>query len=180
MRTRIPGAIDTTSRSRNWSRGLSPFFLGPVELYDGYEAKNVENGWQFSKVYADHIENGEPTSSYWTWAEWGWMQNRAYRYPMGKGTKPTYSLWDGEKLGYVEARKKIYCSLYARAVEHTDAFKKLKEIYAAAGDITLFDFDSYDLCDLNTSYQELLNCPDKKMGHGFVLGMLLDNERVWE
>lgn len=29
---------------------LSPFFLGPVSLYDGHVAKNVENAWQYAKV----------------------------------------------------------------------------------------------------------------------------------
>lgn len=37
--------INTTSRSKNWSRELSPFVLGPVDLYAGLIAKNVENAW---------------------------------------------------------------------------------------------------------------------------------------
>ncbi len=37
--------INTTSRSSNWSRGLSPFFLGPIYLYDGFVSKNIENAW---------------------------------------------------------------------------------------------------------------------------------------
>lgn len=32
------------------ARRLSPFFLGPVALYDGHVAKNVENAWQYSKA----------------------------------------------------------------------------------------------------------------------------------
>jgi len=177
-RTRRLGAIDTTSRSRNWSRGLSPFFLGPVDLYDGYISKNVENGWQFSKVYADHVdENQDPTSSYFTWAEWGWDQSWAKRYPKGKGAKPLYSYWDGEKLDYIEARKRIYCPLYSKAVENTETFTKLKRLYEE-GDILLFDFDCYD--PKGMSYEEILNCPTKKMGHAFVLAMMLEGERVWE
>ena len=35
--------INTTSRSTNWSKGLSPFFLGPCELGE-IKSKNVENG----------------------------------------------------------------------------------------------------------------------------------------
>jgi hypothetical protein len=41
--------INTTSRSNNWSRGLSPFFLGAVELYGDYIAKNVENAWHIRR-----------------------------------------------------------------------------------------------------------------------------------
>lgn len=35
--------INTTSRSNNWSVGLSPFLLGPVDLYGNYKSMNVEN-----------------------------------------------------------------------------------------------------------------------------------------
>jgi len=31
---------------------------------------------------------------------------------MGRGVKPLYSLWDGKKLGYIEARIAIYDPLY--------------------------------------------------------------------
>jgi hypothetical protein len=39
--------INTTSRSKDFGRGLSPFLVGPCNLYDGYVSKNAENGWQF-------------------------------------------------------------------------------------------------------------------------------------
>jgi len=87
--------INTTSRSQGWSRGLSPFFAGPVDLYGGYSARNVENAWQFSKVYKQHInEEGSPTEEYFEWAKRGWSDDWAHRYPMGKGAIPQYSWWD--------------------------------------------------------------------------------------
>ena len=168
--------INTTSRSDNWSRGLSPFFLGPVKLYGDYIAKNVENGYQFTKVYEEHIINGEPTPEYFEWAKNGWDNDKAERYPMGKGRKPLYSLWDGQKLNYIEARKKIYAPLYSKAVEKTEAFKKLKEMYDNGEKIALWDFDGYN----NKSYEEVINNPNKTMGHAFVLAMMLENQRVWE
>lgn len=76
--------VNTTSRSKDWSRGLSPFFVGPVELYDGRVAQNVENAWQFSKVYRkiysqQHIgPDGLPNEDYWKWAEAGWA-DEAFR-----------------------------------------------------------------------------------------------------
>lgn len=173
-------AINVTSRSAE-GRGLSPFLLGPVKLYGDYTAKNVENGWQFSKVYEHHIkEDGEPHEAYFQWATKGWSSLKAFRYPMGKGVYPAYSYWDGQKLTYVEARKKIYAPLYAGAVEHTDAFKKLKETYEREKEIWLWDFDGYDHLALNMTYTDVMNCDARKMGHCFVLGMLLQNERVWE
>jgi hypothetical protein len=105
-------AINCTSRSRNWSKGLSPFYLGPIKLYGDYVALNMENAWQFSKVYKQHMENGEPTEDYFDWAVDGWNDPKAQRYPMGKGARPEYSWWDGKKLPYIEARKQIYVPLW--------------------------------------------------------------------
>lgn len=73
---------------------------------------NMENAWQYAKVYKRHTSSlGNPTSDYWVWARQGWSSRIANRYPMGKGSKPEYSLWNGEKLGYIDARRKIYAPL---------------------------------------------------------------------
>lgn len=179
-RTKVTDYINTTSRSGNWSVGLSPFYLGPVDLYDGYVARNVENAWQYAKVYPQHVdEKGNPSIDYWTWAQYGWGKERADRYPMGKGAKPLYSYWDGRKLSYVEARKKIYAPIYAKAVEKTEAFKKLTEIYKEKGEIWLWDFDGYDHVKLGMTFKDVIDCETRKMGHAFVLAMMLQNERVW-
>jgi len=41
--------IMTVSVAKDWGKGLSPFFLGPCELYNNFIAKNVENAWQFTR-----------------------------------------------------------------------------------------------------------------------------------
>lgn len=181
FRSKVKDSINTTSRSTNWSKGLSPFFLGPVDLYSGYTAKNVENAWQFSKVYPEYAdEEGFPSSNYIEWAKKGWDDDLAHRYPAGKGRIPLYSWWDGEKLGYIEARKKIYAPLYSKAVEKTEAFKMLKDIYKSRENIWLWDFDGYDHHKLGMSYEEVINCTTRKMGHAFVLAMMLEDQKVWE
>ena len=173
--------IDTTSRSKHaWSKQLSPFFLGPIELYGGMTSKNMENAWQFSKVYKCHLNDlGLPTYEYTNWALKGWESKFAYRYPMGRGAKPEYSFWDGKIYTYIEARKKIYAPLYAKAVRETDAFKRLQTMVNAGLSIWLRDFDGYDHKALGMSYQDVINCESRKMGHAFVLGMMLENQEVW-
>lgn len=167
--------VYTVSRASAWSRGLSPFFCGPVKLYAGQVASNVENAWQFSKVYKQYIgADGNPTSEYFKWARTGWLDKRAHRYPMGKGAKPEYSWWDGEKLGYVEARKRIYVPLYARAVRKTVAYKKLRDLFNAGELIYLWDFDGYDNEALGLSMNDVINDPSKPMGHAFVLKKMLE------
>lgn len=173
--------INTTSRSTTWSKGLSPFFCGPVDLYGIYQAKNVENAWQYSKVYSQHVDAAQnPTEDYFLWAQTGWNKQKADRYPAGKGAKPLYSWWDGEKLLYIEARKRIYAPLYAKAVQQTEAFAELRKIYESGEDFCLWDFDGYDHVKKGMTYQDVLLNEKRKMGHAFVLAMLLDNQRVWE
>lgn len=175
--------INTTSRSDTWSRGLSPFYLGPVDLYGSYISKNVENAWQYSKVYKRHVGlDGNPKPEYFEWAKEGWLNHRAVRYPMGKGIKPEYSYWDGKQYSYTEARKQIYAPIYAWAVQRSAAFKQLKNLYSIVGedeDIYLWDFDGYNHKKWDKSYSDVINDPSKKMGHAFVLGMLLENKIAW-
>lgn len=167
--------INTTSRSKNWTRAFSPFFLGPCQLYDGMVAANVENSWQFCKVYKCHIdENGDPTERYWEWAKAGWSNPRAERFPMGKGAKPEYSLWNKQKLSYIEARNKIYVPLYYKAVKDLEEYKKLKELFNSGITIYLWDFDGYDYEKLGMSLIDVLNCPERTMGHAFVLARMLE------
>lgn len=93
---------------------------------------------------------------------------------MGKGAIPEYSWWNGEKLNYIEARKKIYIPIYARAVIKSSSFEKLLELYKTSEkDIYLLDFDGYNHIKKRKSIEEVINDPKEKMGHGFVIWMLL-------
>ena len=168
--------INTTSRSDNWSRGLSPFFLDGGALYGGYRAENVENAWQASKVYPEFVDrNGDPTPEYFKWADQIWKNKYAIRYPMGRGRIPEYSWWDGKKLSYIEARKKIYIPIYSRSVLKSDAFLQLSELYKKEErDIYLIDFDGYNHIKREKTLEEVINDPREKMGHAFVIYGLLN------
>ena len=172
--------INTTSRSSvPWSRGISPFYLGPIPLYEGAvcpQATNLENAWQFSKVYPVHMDaNNEPTEEYFAWAKAGWEDPKGHRYPMGKGKNPAYSLWAGEKLGYIDARKKIYIPLFARAVAASPAYARLLDLYKRNDNITLWDFDGYDHRSLKMTMKEVVNNDKRAMGHAFVIAHLLES-----
>lgn len=168
--------INTTSKSTNWSRGLSPFFVGQkIHLYGNFFATNLENAWQFSKLYKEFgDENGNPTDSYYRWAVKGWGDTFAHRYPMGKGAIPLCSMWNGKALNYIEARKKIYIPLYSKEVVKTNAYKQLKTLYDSGCNIALLDFDGYDYLKLGYTFKDVILDPKRKMGHAFVLAMLLE------
>lgn len=78
-------SINVTSRSEDdWSRALSPFLIGPVTI-NGCSARNVENAWQYSKVYPVHLdEEGNIRDEYYQWREAGYEAIGANRYPFGK------------------------------------------------------------------------------------------------
>lgn len=172
--------INTTSHSKvDWQVAFSPFYLGPVKLYDNFFSKNLENGWQYAKCYKEHVDiDGNPNEEYWNWATNGWNNPKAVRYPMGKGAKPEYSYWNGHKYGYVDARLKIYFPMYRDAVKHTEAFEILKEVHKKQN-IALWDFDGYDHEKMGMTLTEVLRNNKRPMGHAFVLkSMLLYDDDV--
>ena len=168
--------INTTSKTEtDWQRDLSPFHLGPCPLYWNLTSVRMENGWQYAKVYPEYDNNGEPTEEYFDWAITGWKNPWPVRYPMGKGKKPLYSWWGDKKYTYVEARKMIYVPLYSKAVIKTDGFYKLWSLYHSNDNKTIYlkDYDAYRHEDKNMTLTDVLNNENKKMGHAFVLMMLL-------
>ncbi len=165
--------IDTTSSSGQY-RDLSPFVLGPIDL-EYIHSETFENLWQFSKVYyPEHIDiDQSPNQDWYRWRHRGWLDKRAHRYPMGKGRKPEYSYWYGKKLDYIQARKTIYVPIYARFVKETDSFQRLLALYQSGKTIVLRDYDAYDHIKEGISLEEVLNNPNRKCGHAFVLAMML-------
>lgn len=93
---------------------------------------------------------------------------------MTKGAKPEYSIWDGEKLTYTQARRRIYIPLYSSAVRNTNAFKILSVFYKERGELTLWDFDAYNHRALGMTWDQVIDDPTRKCGHGFVLAMMLE------
>ena len=179
------GNPDTTMKE-----GLSPFFLGPVDTYDGLKAERFERAWQCSKVFAGFADaSGNPLPEWFAWRDRMWADasntdHMAIRFPAGKenanAKKTLYSYWkvDGEfkRLGYIDARKHIYLPVYAKAVVKTEAYRRLCSMRDEGKNLLLVDFDGYNrhLPRYNFTYNDVLHCPLLKMGHGFVLAMLLE------
>lgn len=169
-------SLDVTSRSNNWGRDFSPFNLGPVDLYDNYWSYNIENAFQFSKVYAEYAGlNDEPSQHYWEWAKGGWLNPKPIKYPLGAWSKHLYHWWAGKKINGIEAQNQIFLPLYKKAVINAPAFKKLKDFYNHSGkDIYLIDFEGYNHRYLEQSWDQVINNPDRPVGQAFALCMLLE------
>jgi hypothetical protein len=169
-------AHDVTTHG-TYFRPLSPMLLGPVPLYEGLCSRTMENAWQYAKVYPQHAgQDGWPGLEYWDWARAGWDNPRGVRYPMGKGAPPLYSLWAGERLDYIAARRRIYIPLYAQAVRfyQSGLLATLRQQARTSIGLVIQDFDAYDHRALGYSWDDVISDPDRKMGHGFVLAMMIE------
>jgi hypothetical protein len=168
----------TTSGGPNGSL-FSPMRLGPVRVYQGLGmnsfAKNVENAWQFSKVYPEHDNNGEPTEEWYDWRDKGFNDSWAHRYPMGKGAIPLYS-WVGKPIDYIKARKMIYTACYTTAVYNhiSEVFIRLVDLVKEYEQITFLDYDVYPgTTGDDLTFEEIINNPSIKMGHAYVLANMV-------
>ncbi|KKL75882.1 hypothetical protein LCGC14_2050430 [marine sediment metagenome] len=171
--------VDTTSGTSKDFKELSPFVLHAPP------AKRFENLWQFSKVYRQHLGvDGKPNADFYKWRAEGLVDTKPHRYPMGKGAKPEYTWWlkDGafQQLDYITARKLLYIPYYSRNVERTQSFINLFKLTIRCNldqvDLVLLDYDAYDHRALGMTLKDVVNNPNKKCGHAFVLVSLLTGE----
>ena len=186
--------VDCTSESADkvMREGLSPFYIGPVECYDGLQSQTFELAWQCAKVYPSKVDAaGEPTERYFQWRDMNWGKvyprdfpnKNAIRHPERPDDKSSdclYSRWkvggEFQKLKYIPARKAIYIPLYAKAVVKTEAYRRLVELRDSGKNLMLIDFDGYNIHHpkYNFTYNDAIHCNRLPMGHGFVLAMLLE------
>lgn len=109
-------------------------------------------------------------------------------------------------LDYIEARKKLYAPEYAKLIVNSESFKWLKSLLEQGKKIAIVDFDGFNYysdsakkqlynsyvnyCKKNNkevenqledylkikNMKEVINCSYIKMGHGFVIKMLLQGD----
>lgn len=167
--------VNCTSRSEDKWKNLSPFKKYKIKVYGDLYAQNVENLWQFSKVYSEFLDDKNNIKpEFYHWQQTGFNSSFAHRYPMGKGRKPEFLLWEnGLRLDYVEARNQVYFPKYKEFAYSTETFNELKALYKSGQNIAIRDFDVYRFDLLNMSFEDVKNCSTRKCGHGFVLYEML-------
>lgn len=188
-------------RGNSKYQALSPMILGPVMVdthvaslagparETGYHdekpyAFNIEDAWQCSKVFRDQVgADGYPMEDWYYWTKQGRASNYAQRH-RGKGLGPCqYSWFNREKLGYVEARKKLYCPWYAELVVKTKAFQDLKNRHDSGINLLLVEFDGIDRDDTRplteARLKTMLNDENQIFGHGLVLACVLMGIEPW-
>ncbi len=108
---------------------MSPFLIGPVVTKEEI-AKNFENMWQARKVWEKigsevHVgADGLPNEAWKKWHDTLVAKKEAVRRPNGY-EKPLYAWWEGEKLGVIEARKRIYIPFLQELYRAHPAYQQL-------------------------------------------------------
>lgn len=161
---------------------LSPYYLGPGVTDRGETYQNLQNLWEYSKVYGEFTDEFDnPTPDYWNWRAKGFADKVGRRYGTTADAKPIYYLWwrriegclvNAQRLGPVQARKKLFIPSYAKLVVETEGYKELKEEYDKGTKIALLDTNGY----LETNMVKVVNNPHVSMGHSFVIKMLLQGD----
>lgn len=164
--------INTTSISKDFGKNFSPFLCQGDIILDGLKAHNVENLWQYTKVYGEHVDHLE---EWIRWRDKGLALRRAVRYPMGKGAKPFFSRWQDKELGYIEARKTIYIPAYIQKLDKycQRQINSLIDILSIT-DVYLWDFDVFPT---EASFEDLVADPSISLGHGFIVAEYTKNRR---
>lgn len=161
---------------------LSPFRLGPIDHGQPSlpPAKNLENFFQFNKVYSDEVDkNTQPTQKFFDTQLKGYLDEVPHRHkPQYKIEKCLYSIWEKKdktlvSLSYVESRQ-IYSHFYVKYAREQEAFKKLVKLHEDGYNICIYGYDGYPTNDVKASdMEEYYLDPSKPFGHELVLYTML-------
>lgn len=189
-----------------------------AKVYPSITKQRIPLGrWHQDKIIWEHpaerhLDNGIPTEAYWQWRNKGMHNDYAVRYPNGyHGRRDAeFSLWpklggdpslqrdlnDFDQLDYIEARKKIYCALYAELAPTTEHFIKLKNLLASGQNLLICEVDGPDPLATHPPYDQisvekpgllttesnirlLINDRGKPFGHGYTIAALLLGHSDW-
>lgn len=159
--------------------------------------------------------DGTILDAYWAWRAKGMRNPKAVRYPNGYHgrSQVEFSLWPKpgapcpcpdqrydiehyDRLDYIEARKRIYCQLYADLAPATDHYQKLMTLLASGENLLICEVDGpdptlefapYDQISIDKpgllinedNIRLLINDPRKPFGHGYAIAALLCNGQEW-
>jgi hypothetical protein len=181
----------------NVKRGkeVSPMCLGPITEHLEVDkhgkllppAVLFENFWQGIKCFTFELD--EKTSTilpiYFDRREKNFSDTKPHRrvYPkkvlIEKKAKVEFSYFNGKRYGWVEARKLIYCPMYAEMVTKTRYFKELKYRLEQGENLLIIGYDGFSFDPERDDAKAHLEDTSKSVGHEFVICCLLAGITPW-
>lgn len=194
----IPGCYPIAPNSKHqevqWAKGLSS--LSPMRMLNvrtGFStssvtvAKNLENMWQYCKVYEKELNaQGKPGKAFHDALALGFDDNTPHRRKYHKGYSKIVGMYwmkmDGEEvmLDYVESRF-IYCWFYSRIAQTLDDFSTMQHLMKQGIPLQIIGYDAHPLasCTKEEIYRAYRDSA-KPFGHELVLtAMLVLDEIDW-
>jgi hypothetical protein len=189
--------VNVCSSSCNEFKNLSPMLLGPIQFDSTdsagqrrtYTARNIENMWQFAKVWTDDLAaDGTIKAKWFVFRDAGWADTKAHRWPRGRAVKdgplknvPEFVFWNGQRYSYGEARKLVYIRYYVQLAEAAPAYAQLHRLVHEEGtNLQILGYDGRDFTTEGLTLRQCLEDESRPFGHELVLTAMLRNERVWE
>jgi hypothetical protein len=150
----------------------SPFSPSYLETEYGL----LENIWQYSKVYPPHVdEHGNLKEEWYDWRAAGFLSPTVLPHPVENSVQPLFIMWKDKKFSTIEARKKMYIPLYTKAVLQNakKEFQTLVGMWNSLQDslenLYLKDFNGYNRHQYHMTFNDVVRCTTRNMGHSFVL-----------
>lgn len=203
---KIPGFtnINATSGNKTW-KGLSPMVLGPFQVIErrfptrdypdgvhpgfvavneqlqGAVSYNLENWWQYSKLYdvdgPFDLNYGNLPRTFLLRRAQGLGDPKPHRraLPKAKGT-PVASYFDARVFSYIPSRK-FYCTVYEALVIRTPEYQNLLQRLANGENLLVIGYDGFDLPITNEAVQQAYDDPSRPFGHELVLFTMLNGLR---
>lgn len=189
--------IDVTSASRNLvgperhsATTLSPMRLGPIVDQHGNIARLFENYWQFSKMWptAGHCAAGSgddecvPSDAWFRFRRRGFALEKGKRRPLPKKPYgfPRFSFYNGQPMGYVESRKKIYVPLYYYLIRDLPVIAAMRQMVERGEKIMIVDNDGppreqypQGMPLTLANWQRMLDDPSAPFGHGYIVAAVV-------
>lgn len=192
--------VNVHSTGRGVFVQLFPAKLGPINVKSlvgaSVRVHNIENLWQFSKVYESDIDHDteEPSADWVARRDKGWADPQGYLSVMkkedvigGKGDdddtpviKPRFFMWGNTQLSFLKARRSIFCRAYASLVVKTEGYRKLVAMIQKGINIQILSDTGYDYAGQGRTLYQCLNDPNQVFGHEFVLAGLLTGNEPWQ
>lgn len=191
------------SVNNNWGQ-LSPMKLGPFTviedirnniIHPGFKdmgngkqiavCNNLENYWQYSKVYSVDVVNGVIQQSYFNRRAEGMASIRAKRrvFPKNSNITTVCAYYDGMTFDYLQSRI-FYCTYYEYLASNHPKYIEMKRLYDSGAKIILLDYDAPGEDSHNRELTEEYiireyNDTTHPFSHGMVLCCMLMGIRPW-
>ena len=148
------------------------------DLVESIEISKDDDGNEVKKTIKKYV----PNEKFYAWNKKGLKCEYNIYFPNGYEWKHNYQyhLIDGKEVGYSEARKHVFCKMYAELVKETSEFQYLKDLVEKGQNILIMDSKGPDPTYGNNGPYRSLNpgFPAMKLTEDTVKFCVKDTHRV--